>query len=210
MKKCGYCKKENDRNGKYCSTKCVNLGIAKSLTGMKQSEETKEKRRKSITGFKYPKSAYDNRRGEKNGFYKQTHTVETREKISEANKGRKAWNKNIPMREETKIKLRDGQIKEKGSNWQGGKSYEKYGLEFDNELREKVRIRDGRKCQECNYTEKQLVKKLDVHHIDYNKKNNLINNLISLCRSCHIQTNYKRQDWTRYYNNRLIDLKVGQ
>ena len=39
---------------------------------------------------------------------------------------------------------------------------------------------------------------LDIHHIDYDKKNNDINNLIALCRSCHCKTNGEREYWTDY------------
>ena len=91
--------------------------------------------------------------------------------------------------------------KEKSPFWQGGKSFEPYGIKFNKELKERIRKRDKYTCQECKYTEKQLGYKLSVHHIDYNKQNNEENNLISLCRNCHAQTNYKREDWTNYFNN---------
>ncbi len=47
----------------------------------------------------------------------------------------------------------------------------------------------------------ELIKKLDVHHIDYDKTNNNIENLIILCGSCHTKTNGKnnREYWTNYY-----------
>ncbi|GAG97080.1 unnamed protein product, partial [marine sediment metagenome] len=58
------------------------------------------------------------------------------------------------------------------------------------ELKGQIRRRDNYTCQQCGYTEKKLGYKLSVHHIDYDKKNNNINNLISLCRVCHSQTNF--------------------
>lgn len=88
-------------------------------------------------------------------------------------------------------------------NWQGGKSFEPYGLRFDRELKEQIRKRDEFKCQECGYTQKQLGYKLTVHHIDYNKQNNNPNNLISLCRNCHCQTNFSREDWLKYFDKKL-------
>ena len=87
--------------------------------------------------------------------------------------------------------------------WQGGKSFEPYLPEFNNLLKEQVRRRDNLSCQECGWTQKQLGYKLPVHHIDYNKKNNDKQNLISLCRSCHAQTNYDRDDWQEYFSRRL-------
>lgn len=88
-------------------------------------------------------------------------------------------------------------------NWQGGLSFEPYGIEFNNKLRKQIRKRDNYICQECGLTQEQLGYKLSVHHIDYNKKNNKPDNLISLCRSCHLQTNYKRKDWTQYFQDKL-------
>ena len=89
-------------------------------------------------------------------------------------------------------------------NWQGGKTFEEYPKEFKL-IKNIIRKRDIFLCQECKYTEKQLKRKLDIHHIDYNKKNNNPNNLISLCRSCHAQTNFKREDWTKYFQEKLND-----
>jgi len=45
--------------------------------------------------------------------------------------------------------------------------------------------------------------KLDIHHIDYNKKNNADNNLIPLCKHCHAKTNFKREEWETFFKNRL-------
>src|SRR5690349_720446 len=41
----------------------------------------------------------------------------------------------------------------------------------------------GAICSECGYSE--MVKMLDVHHIDSNRANNKLNNLIVLCVWCH-------------------------
>ena len=47
----------------------------------------------------------------------------------------------------------------------------------------------------------QLCKKngYDVHHIDYDKFNNCVANLITLCRSCHAKTNFNRESWIEYF-----------
>lgn len=80
-----------------------------------------------------------------------------------------------------------------------GISYEnsEYGSEFDSSLKEKVRFRNSYKCQFCGCSQIENGRQLDCHHIDYNKKNNT-SNLISLCRSCHIKTNYKREYWKNF------------
>jgi len=113
--------------------------------------------------------------------------------------------------EETRVKQREAwtperktkQCGENHYNWQGGLSFEPYGIEFNDELRSQIRERDNHTCQECQHTEKQLGCILDVHHIDYDKKNNSPENLISLCRSCHSQTNFGREDWTEYFGKIL-------
>ena len=89
-----------------------------------------------------------------------------------------------------------------------GRSYNtcglyKYGKEFRGKLKNSIKERDGYECQypECN--NKDLKKVLCIHHIDYNKKNNDPSNLISLCRNCHSQTNFKRSDWIKYFQTKL-------
>lgn len=84
---------------------------------------------------------------------------------------------------------------EKNSNWQGGKSFELYSLGWTKTCREQIRHRDGYKCQVCGVPEVECKRKLHVHHIDYDKKNIGPNNLISLCNSCHVKTNYRREFW---------------
>lgn len=76
-------------------------------------------------------------------------------------------------------------------NWRGGPTI--YPLEFNNELRESIRDRDGRKCIICYVLENTQAH--DVHHIDYNKHNNKEQNLTTLCMSCHGRTNYHRNYW---------------
>jgi len=62
-------------------------------------------------------------------------------------------------------------------------------------LKEKIRKRDNYICQECNLTQKQSLIKyneiLSVHHIDGNDTNNNSNNMITLCRGCHIKIHKK-------------------
>lgn len=93
--------------------------------------------------------------------------------------------------------------KEKNISWNGGTSFEPYGLEFNTELKLLIRKRDNFTCQECNQTEEQLGHKLSVHHIDYDKKNNNPENLITLCKSCHSQTNFDRNDWVNYFQEKI-------
>ena len=112
--------------------------------------------------------------------------------------------------QETKKILSEKNRLDKHPQWQGGKSFEPYGLEFNSKLREQIRARDAYRCQQCFRHQDELFTKtgkprrLDVHHIDYDKKNNSPNNLISLCHNCHSQTNFDRQDWTKYFDRRVM------
>jgi len=56
------------------------------------------------------------------------------------------------------------------------------------------------RCKICNGIYNNHI---DVHHIDYNKKNNNINNLITLCKSCHPKTNFNRKYWKQILKNKL-------
>jgi hypothetical protein len=136
-------------------------------------------------------------------------TEETRRKISENHRGNKnpmfgiKGNKNPlfgrHLSEDAKRKIGDANRGEKSFNWLGGISFEPYGITFNRKLKEQIRQRDNYECQECHTTQEQAGYNLPVHHIDYNKKNNAHENLITLCKSCHSQTNFSRADWTKYF-----------
>ena len=78
-----------------------------------------------------------------------------------------------------------------------------YNLQFNDQLKLKIRQRDNFECQYCNKSEKrekkQLNRKLTVHHIDYNKANLKEKNLITLCHKCNILANTNRNYWYVYY-----------
>lgn len=142
-------------------------------------------------------------------------TEEQRASISKAVRGKPSWNKGLkgytnkgsfkkgnsnPHKGDSTW-VNSGTFKSgsKHPNWKGGKSFEPYFPEFNYAFKKEIRKRDKYTCQECEYTEERLGYKLTVHHIDYDKVNNSRDNLICLCRSCHSQTNYGREDWTNYF-----------
>ena len=86
---------------------------------------------------------------------------ESKRKISEANSGKNHW------------------------NWQDGKSFEPYTTDWTQTLKRSIRERDHYICQLCGKPQEDRA--LSVHHIDYDKENCNPNNLISLCRSCHMK-----------------------
>lgn len=99
---------------------------------------------------------------------------------------------------------------EKHWNWRGGTSNEKYPDEWTDELRENIRNRDNHKCQypDCVYDDTKENKKLDVHHIDGNKNNCEMYNLISLCHKHHSKIEFSNPElWIDYFYNIMGDYK---
>jgi 5-methylcytosine-specific restriction endonuclease McrA len=66
-----------------------------------------------------------------------------------------------------------------------------------------IRNRDGRKCLVCGIGENGL--RHDVHHIDYDKRNIVPENLVTLCHSCHMKTIYNREPWKAFFLARRIN-----
>ena len=197
-------------------------GHNKSTKGLKLSVEAKIKIGLASKGRKHTKETKKKmsliHKGKIAWNRGLTHSKETRLRMSVAAKGKIPWNigKTLSKEhkakisknnargflgknhtEETKIKLSKINSGENGNNWRGGKSFEPYGLEFNDRLKEQIRKRDNYTCQECGVKQIELSYKLNVHHIDYNKKNNIPENLISLCMSCHGKTHHHRDYWSK-------------
>lgn len=143
-------------------------------------------------------------------FLGRHHSEETKAKIRLARKSQLSPRLGKHNSESANLKNSLAHRAEKHPNWRGGISRQPYAFEFNYELKMMIRKRDNFICQECGHTEEQLGYPLRVHHIDYDKKNNETNNLLGLCRSCHAQTNYKREDWVNYFNNEKEKLLLAQ
>ena len=77
---------------------------------------------------------------------------------------------------------------EKHWKFNGGYTIRDYGALFNKRIKLAVKERDCFKCRMCGVSKDKLKKgSLIVHHIDFNKRNNSINNLVSLCRTCHLK-----------------------
>lgn len=132
-------------------------------------------------------------------------TEEHKQNLSKANKGNIKISRALlghTCSPETRKKISDAQSGDKSPHWRGGISYQPYPDEWSETLRNSIRQRDGYMCQVCGVSQDELdgrFKKLDVHHIDYNKDNLDPNNLITLCKSCHSKTNNNRDYWINYF-----------
>jgi len=171
-----------------------NKGLTKET-----SIRVKENSENTSKGLKLYYSIEENRQKQAGKGKGKIISEETRQRMRNKALGRK-------QTEEAKQKIRNfltGRkrpelLGELNSQWQNGKSFEIYPKEFKYK-RNTILERDNYTCQSSNC--KCLSKILDIHHIDYNKKNNNPDNLITLCRSCHAKTNGKnvRQYWTQFY-----------
>lgn len=113
-------------------------------------------------------------------------SAETRKKISEARKGKRCGTDHY--------------------QWRGGPSIRGYCWVWHNtEFKESIRQRDNYQCQNPYCWNKSITRKLDIHHIDYNRKNCHPLNLITLCRSCNIRANTNRNYWENLYQNIILD-----
>jgi len=89
-----------------------------------------------------------------------------------------------------------------------------YPIEFNKELKLKIRKRDNYTCQKCSITEEEHIivygKVLCAHHIDYNKKNCKETNLTTLCQECNVRVNYNRDYWKEFFQTLIRRIYVQE
>lgn len=124
--------------------------------------------------------------GENNPFYGKKHSPQTIQNWKNSKVGKQSYNTVQQANQ-----LKNTPKKENHPNWRGGISNGDYGLEFNQELKQQIKEYYNSICQICF----KPAPTLDIHHIDYDKKNNQFKNLIPLCKNCHGKTNYNRERW---------------
>ena len=72
-----------------------------------------------------------------------------------------------------------------------------YADSYTKELRTRVHQRDGYICQLCGVANP---KKLQCHHMDYDKMNSDMTNLITLCKYCNLKVNGRKAYWQDYFS----------
>ena len=100
---------------------------------------------------------------------------------------------------ENKRRFKKGIMNTKGMNngqYIHGMKKRKYPKEFNKQLKYYILKRDSFTCQKCLI---YPTNKLSVHHIDYNKFNNELFNLTTLCRNCNSAVNTNRDYWYAYF-----------
>lgn len=88
--------------------------------------------------------------------------------------------------------------------WIGFIGDEPYCQEFKKELKDFIKERDSHRCQnpDCWKTNNKLC----IHHIDYDKKNCKIENLITTCLSCNARANSNREYWEALYKDIVVKI----
>jgi len=233
-----YNKKNNRNKGKRLTVQ-QRKNKSENMMGRIVSQKTREKiskahkliwqdedyrnRRKYNTGMKHSKKTKQILSNFTKNQFKDGVSEETKKKISVALKGKrkpkgfseKLRRANLGKKHSEVTKKRIsinliGKTKgEKNGNWNGGSSYEPYGKLWTNLLKKTIRERERYVCFICRKKQDKSQRDFDVHHIDYNKKNNDPLNLITLCHSCHTGTNHKRKKWIKYFKDSNLKIQNG-
>ena len=97
------------------------------------------------------------------------------------------------------IKWRSENWKGKNNpNWKGGLSFGKYCEKFNFRFKEKIRNKYNRKCYMCDKNEELNGRRLDVHHVSYEREclcEGVECDFVPLCKRCHVKTNGNRFFW---------------
>lgn len=164
--------------------------------GKKLSEETKKKignfwrGKKRLFSEEHRSRSRELRLLYNKNWKGKHHTEETKRKMSESHKGmKKPWV--VPPNNKM----------ENNPNWQGGKSFELYGIDWTETLKNLIRKRDNYTCRLCEKPQENIAH--DIHHIDYDKKNCNSINLITLCHTCHVKTNRSKEYWIKYFQDKM-------
>lgn len=187
------------RSPYYYSIDRINKATSHA-TGRIHSEESRRKNRDAHMGKKCPR------------------TKEYCHKMSESRRGSNnpVWGLKFDFSDERRRQL---SVARRGANnpaWKGGITERKYCFKFNNRFKERVREKFDRKCYLCPKTEHENGKRLDVHHIDYNK-NSICNGkewaFVPLCHSHHSATNNNRWYWFNlliYYWAMNSEINMGE
>lgn len=209
------------RGAKYCSTHCQDIGMIKRESKIcefcgdsyeRRPSRMKDKRfcsNSCASKWRYnsiPTVHKSLTEGRPSPFKGIPRADEIKLKISKANTGKpKPWqqgDKNVSKRPEVAFKKSIAVLGAKNPQWNGGTSFLPYCHKFNETLKAEIRERDGHKCQLCGETKNR--RKLDVHHIHYDKPN-CNPDLIALCSRCNIKANFNRDYFEGLFIKKLTE-----
>lgn len=167
------------------------FGVDNPRYGKHQSPETRKKTSEALKGRTHSKE-----RRFKNSMCHRRENLsdKARKNMSEAHKGK------IPSsetRKKTSESMKGRHAGDKNPAWKGGISFGKYCYLFTETFKEKIRKFFNRRCFLCGMTEEENGRKLDVHHVNYDKDClcNARCEFVPLCRHHHLKTNFNRKYW---------------
>ena len=137
----------------------------------------------------------------------KTMPLEVKRKLSLSRRGKYAgancywWGRTLSLEHKRKISETKSraQTGAENPNWRGGTSLGPYAEGWYG-LKKRIRTRDQHVCQIPGCSKGENGRHHDVHHIDYNKNNDNLDNLITLCLPCHRRTNGNREYWMQYFS----------
>lgn len=163
-------------------------GLIPPMLGKNHSEKTREKLK--LINLKNPLRYWLGKERDR----------KTIEKLRITNIGKKHT-------DEHKIKISATEQGISLERWEKFVSYEPYDENFNQEIKKLIKERDGC-CILCNIgldDLKLLKRKINIHHINYDKLCSFQQNLITLCNSCHMKTNTNRSSWTKFFQSLLSE-----
>ncbi len=170
-----------------------------------------------IKGHTKPKGAYSFKKGNQVAKGNKPNKTSFKKGTIPWCKGKKDWTKEYKNagfqkgnklfkgrkhKPESIVKISESRIGDKNPNWKGGCVQEPYTSDWTMTFRRSIRERDKYTCRLCGIQQGDIT--FDVHHIDYDKKNCSPDNLITLCKKCHIKTNFNRKYWEEYFSKRNV------
>lgn len=99
------------------------------------------------------------------------------------------------------------------SHWLGGISFEPYCPKFNDDLKKRIRAFFDNRCVLCGKTSESNGKKLDCHHVEYNKQaccDGKPVHFAALCRSCHDMTRKDRDRWEEMLHRVINEVYGGK
>lgn len=151
-------------------------------------------------------------------LYDKVFSQEVRDKISNANKGKKKpegfsekisiLKKGLKHSDYSKKKISAYQQGIKLEDWKDYVSYEPYDSKFTKEFKKEIKNRDNYICMLCGVHGEKINNRFYIHHINYDKLLSIPQNCISLCNSCHSKTNSNRTHWIKFFQD-LLSQRYG-
>jgi len=167
--------------------------ISKAQKGRRHTAATKAKisrnsRHKGKKRDEFTTYSFD---GENNPFFGRSHTEESKIKMRE-------WHLGKTVSIKSRARMSFALSGSKNPAWRGGISAAPYcPIFYNREFRHLILERDSHECQNPLCWETSM--RLCLHHINYDKRDCRLHNVILVCNSCNARANHNRKFWQEHY-----------